>query len=258
MAIHIMREYEVEKLFSAIGSNESKYRSNKVWLTDLAKSKSIFIKTNVVPMEPLELLLPEAGALRDIENSIRLHKALRNLTPVQARDPRLWTRLTHVEFWPYMRTRWDVDRFKATPAKIQSFITARYFVAQNQSRALLRNGVARLWWYGHVTYDASRENPYELTKILLNQLDITQQILERNLGRAPTVLNGFLEFLSRHADELLGSGDKKRIQIRHLAKHLNLYGGTTLLDCLNKTDIISILEDEYGKIVAKPELLDAA
>ena len=57
---------------------------------------------------------------------------------------------------------------------------------------------------------------------------------------------------------VLGSGDKKRQQIRHLAKHLNLYGGTTLLDCLTRTDIISILEDEYAKIVAKPEFLDPA
>ena len=93
--------------------------------------------------------------------------------------------------------------------------------------------------------------------MLLDQLDITQQILERNLGRAPQVTTGFLEFLLRHRQELLGSGDVKRAQIRHLAKHLNLYGGTTLLDCLSRTDIISVLEDEYASITAKPEFVEA-
>ena len=97
----------------------------------------------------------------------------------------------------------------------------------------------------------------ELTGVLLDQLDITQQILERRLGRAPQVLSGFLEFLLRHRKDLLGSGDGKRAQIRHLAKDLNLYGGTTLLDCLSRTDIISILEDEYARITDKPEFVEA-
>jgi hypothetical protein len=216
-------------------------------------------KIQMVETEPaLDLLDPDGDDLKDVENSIRLHKALNMLTPLQARDPRLWTRLVHVEFWPYMRKRWNIERFQKTPSKIPNFITSRYFVAQNQSRALLRNGIARLWWYGKVTFDPDRSNPYELTPVLLNQLDITQQILERNLGRAPSVLNGFLEFLYRHTDQLLGSGDKKRTHIRHLAKHLNLYGGSTLLDCLSRTDIIAILEEEHGRILAKPEFLDAA
>jgi hypothetical protein len=56
---------------------------------------------------------------------------------------------------------------------------------------------------------------------------------------------------------LLGSGDGKRAQIRHLVKHMNLYGGTTLLDCLSRTEIITILEEEYDRITAKPEFVEA-
>lgn len=149
------------------------------------------------------------------------------------------------------------QRYSNDPGKVERFVVSRYFVAQNQSRALLRNGIARLWWYAKITHDPDRKNPYELTGVLLDQLDITQQILERNLGRAQRVTTGFLEFLLRHKKELLGSGDAKRGQIRHLAKHLNLCGGTTLLDCLDRTDIIAVLEEEYGRITAKPELVEA-
>ena len=77
------------------------------------------------------------------------------------------------------------------------------------------------------------------------------------MGRAPQVITGFLEFLLRHRKALLGSGDGKRSQIRHLAKHLNLYGGTTLLDCLSRTEIITMLEEEYARITATPEFVEA-
>ena len=108
-----------------------------------------------------------------------------------------------------MRKRWPIER-STDSDKAQRFIITRYFIAQSQSRALLRHGIARLWWYASITHDPERKNPYELTGVLLSQLDITQQILERNLGRARQVLIGFLEFLLRHRRELLGSGDGKR------------------------------------------------
>lgn len=69
-------------------------------------------------------------------------------------------------------------------AILARFIEARYFVAQNEGRALLRNGIARLWWVAHLSHDATRNNPYELTAALLYTLDITQQILEWNCKSA--------------------------------------------------------------------------
>ena len=257
MPLSILRERFVDRLRASVRENERRYRQNKPWLDEVAKGTSWFIETGLEPAGRFELVDPVGDDLKDLDNSIRVHKALTFLTPVQARDPRLWTRLVHVEFWPYMRKRWNVERFANDPGKIERFIISRYFVAQNQSRALLRNGIARLWWYAKTSYDADRRNPYELTGVLLDQLDITQQILERNSGRAPQVTTGFLEFLLRHRKELLGSGDVKRAQIRHLAKHLNLYGGTTLLDCLSRTEITTILEDEYARITAKPEFVEA-
>jgi len=257
MPLHIFRESFVERLRASVRENERRYKQNKPWVDEIAKPAVSSIKTSLDPADDFELLDPDGDDLKDLENSIKLHKALAFLTPLQARDPRLWTRLVHVEFWRYMRKRWNVERFGNDPGKIERFIVTRYFVAQNQSRALLRNGIARLWWYSKITFDPDRKNPYELTGVLLDQLDITQQILERNLGRATQVTTGFLEFLLRHRKELLGSGDGKRAQIRHLAKHLNLYGGTTLLDCLSRTEIITILEDEYARITATPEFVEA-
>lgn len=258
MTLLIFRENFVSKLRTSVRDNLRRYEQAQSWIEDLPGGSSSSIETAVAPLQDFELRAPEGEDLKDIENAIHMHTALSFLTPLQARDPRLWARLTHVECWSYMRERWDVERFRGDAGKSERFIISRYFVAQNQSRALLRNGLARLWWYGHLTHDKERDNPYELTGVLLSTLDITQQILERSLGRVPHVTIGFLEFLLRNKKKLLGQGDDKRIRIRHLAKHLNLHGGVTLLDCLNKTEIVELLEDEFGRIEKRPELLALA
>ena len=179
-----------------------------------------------------------------------IHKLLSQLTPLQARDPRLWTRLAHVDCWQYMRKRWPLERFGTNAEKGSRFITSRYFIAQDDSRALLRNGMARLWWTAHMSHDPSRNNPYELTSVLLYTLDITQQILERNMGRSPVILTGFLEFLLQNKTQLLTGGDRNRDRIRKLAKGLNLYGGVCLLDSLSQMDILKILGTEFQRILA--------
>lgn len=251
-SIRVLKDAFTNKLRGTISHNLSHYKQEKPWLGDFAGSDHWELETNLVPAEPLKLLEPSGENLRDIENAIRMYKSLPSLTPVQARDPRLWTRLTHVELWSYMRKRWPIERHMvADKERAVRFVETRYFVTKAESRALLRNGAARLWWSAKVSHDASRDNPYELTGVLLSTLDITQQILERNLGRAPAVVHGFLEFLRIEGDKLLTGGDKNRGRIRRLAKFLNLSGGVCILDSLSESEIIAMLHDEYAIISAE-------
>ena len=103
-------------------------------------------------------MMPADDCLYDVENAVRLHKALPSLTPVQVQDPRLWARLTHVELWQYMRTRWPVERYDKRDVAIGR-VRERYFVTQRQSRALVRNGAARLRRASKLTFDPERKTP---------------------------------------------------------------------------------------------------
>lgn len=150
-----------------------------------------------------------------------------------------------------MRSRWDIERTDTDHEKAAKFVVSRYFIANNESRALMRNGLARLWWIGHLTYDPDRENPYALTEVLLSSLDIAQTILERNLGRARDVTHGILEFLQENKGDLIGPGDVKRLRVRRLVKSLNLIGGVTLLDCLSKPDVKKYLRMDFERIMAE-------
>ncbi len=248
-SLTIFKSTFVNALRSSIAANLDKYLRDDVWVTEISTRSSREMPTNVEMAEPLSLDFPENGDHKDTENAIRFHKALRHLTPLQARDPRLWTRLAHVELWPYMRQRWNVERHMANRDRAARYVETRYFVTQSQSRALLRHGIARLWWTAQLSHDPDRENPYELTAVLLSTLDITQQIVERGMGRADNIIKGFLAFLLANESILLSGGDKNRTRIRRLAKHLNMLGGVCVLDLLTQSDLAEILAKEFSRIL---------
>lgn len=248
MAKKTIQAYHTAALASleaAARGNLNRYGSDTVWADRVKGAVQTTIDTKIVPRGKINLLLPSKGDLKDVKNAIRLHKALPDLSLQAASDPRLWVRLAHVDCWAYMRRRWDVSNatLKGDTGKQVRYVREHYFMSGN--RGLTRHGLARLWWYAHLTHDPTRTNPYELTNVLLRQLDIAQQIVERTIGRAPGVMHGFLGFILEHPDDLMVEGAKARSAVRNLAKHLHFSGGRTVLDLLDAGEIKSMLAEEY-------------
>lgn len=181
--------------------------------------------------------------LRDFENTRIIYEAFKHLTPLQASDARLWTYLTHVTFWEHMRRRWPVEEKK--PEEQINYVKAHYFVETQASRMLIRNGLANLWWYGYLTYDSDREDPYALTRVLLSKLDVASSLLERTLGRNRNVLHACLEVVMEHPDIA------KRDLIRALVRELNFYGGVSILDHLAKAEIKDLATKRFEILAAK-------
>src|SRR5712692_1590637 len=122
----IFRGTFANSLRSSIRANLKKYSQQEIWVSEVGLRSQRDMETSLATKTPLELLEPTDSDLKDTENAIRVHKALANLTPLQARDPRLWTRLAHVELWPYMRKRWPIERHMADADKAARFIESRY------------------------------------------------------------------------------------------------------------------------------------
>jgi len=253
-ALKVFTDNFTGRLLSSVPSHLDWYQGADSWVEEFSEASKWELPTSIEPKLPPKvqfaklLVMPDGEDKKDLENSIRVHKALQMLTPVQARDPRLWARLTHVEFWLYMRQRWPVEKYLPNREKAERYAVERYFVAKTESRALLRNGMARLWWYSHMTFDQDRQNPYELTGVMLRNLDITQQILERSMGRCRSVLVAFLEFLLENPELLASGGDATRAKVRTLAKSLNLYGGVAILDCLSVGTLKAYLASEFARL----------
>lgn len=241
----------MNRLLESVTDNLDRYTADESWVEEWAVNAAWEFPTPCEIAGSLELLNPDDLNLFDLENAIRIHKALPNLTPMQAQDSRLWTHLTHVELWKYMQVRWPGDKY-SDPERNVKWIRSHYFAAMKpHSRALLRNGAARLWWGARMTCDPDRDNPYELTRVLFYHLDIFKNLLERNFGRAATVTRTFLEFLLLNKDECLISGDKPRRLVRDLSRAVNLHGGICLLDSKTSTALMDFLNREKDRLVAK-------
>ena len=245
---------QYEQLRADIGDNLSKYISETPWI------ESCFDE-NFDAEAPVEVFLPKLISSPkpavDIDNVKLLYNALINLTPEQATDGRLWAHLSHVEYWEYMRARWDVDRkdiaeedtaqAKDRNSNLARQIKDRYFLASDEnSRSLIRNGISRLWWFGYLTYDRhNSEDPFALTKTLLDYQDTQAALLERTFGKNPEVLKVCLKVLTEYMPLIRQSGGRSVIQ--GLGKYINLLGGTYFLDTMDK----SVFEEKVTAFVRR-------
>lgn len=225
------------------------YEHGQPWLENYFKTNKYALESSLEITDSIKLVEPVGRQdLKDFENTRIIYDALKALTPLQASDARLWTYLTHATFWKHMRKRWPVEE-KPAEQRV-GYIKEHYFVETGASRALIRNGVANLWWYGFLTYDGQRDDPYALTRVLLSKLDIARNLLERTLGRNRNALHACLEVLLEHQDIVKG-GDKGRDLVRDLVREMNFYGGVCILDHLDKSQIKEIATKKLEALTSK-------
>ena len=132
-----------------------------------------------------------------------------------------------------MVKKWSIEGIEKPLGRIKD----RFFLNTVNIESLSRNGISRLWWYSHLTIDASKKDHFELTKILLSRQDIAVGIFERRLGSISSVRKGLLEYLKNN-HEILKSEDKTR----ELIKYINLAGGVKNLSMLKFKEVMEILE----------------
>ncbi|MCM3186378.1 DUF6339 family protein [Priestia megaterium] len=236
MKIHYLKDSSLDRLKSDIIANTERYSKNTPWLNEYFEGEDWSLVSKVVTNE---IILKNSDSPRrhyDADNAISIHKAL-DLTITQAIDERLWAYLTHVTFWDYMKNRWNVSKLE----KPKEVIKERYFFGGGDRR-FTRNGIARLWWAAQITKDETRDDPYELTKILFTTQDIAQNLLERNFSRNTDLSKSILSVLSKMDPQVY----KNAQRYRELMKYFNSLGGVTILDSLTESDIKKIIEEKLG------------
>lgn len=163
----------------------------------------------------------------DSENVQRVYGHLNMLTLSQAADERIWTAYSLGKCKGYMLNRW-----KAEP---HNKWKARYFFDNSQQRSLYRNGLARLWWIGYAAYDESRDDPYELVKMVCEKQYLIDSILEPNFSSNPVFRRAILNAVfDVQKDGVVVDRDKV---IRPLSRYINLQAGTYILDMLSYDEL---------------------
>ena len=215
---------------------------NPQWITEYF-GRSPFIETRYT-VEDFQLdMSQDKPSLTEFENVQRVYNHLRFLSGSQASDERLWAGLCINHFWEYTQYRWNIVSNCSV-----SNVKQHFFFGFGARRSLTRNAISRLWWIGHLTYDVSRRDPYELTRFVCEHADYVMHILERYTSNNRMISRAFISAL---LDARSGGYRIDTNVVGDLSKYLNLLGGTYILDCLPEEVI-------RGKILDKARRLGKA
>lgn len=171
----------------------------------------------------------------DAENCQKFHSLFKDIPIELASEESFWSYLAHVEFWEYMQIRWPLRN-----EKDRSTIQNRYFFGKE--RPLFRHGIARLWWYGHLTFDSTLEDPYHYTKVVFKDQDRARMLIETvNISRNRVALFATLNILHK-LDSWKTRGIIEPIKgerdnlVRPLMQFINAVGGVMIWDLLTQEE----------------------
>jgi len=249
--VHCLPKKVCIMLQRCVAENASFYRDGTIEskVDQLLNDATPLIETQF-ELDPLLVLDPPTGnsgdSLGDAENAIRLHRAFSTLTPLQASDERLWVWLCHIPFRDYVLQRHVGD---LSGEKLVKKIRSRFFVDGGDSRALMRNALARLWWGASLTFDERAGDPYELTRILFFRQETVKNLLENNFGRSRRVLTTVLRFFDQKPEFFRDSGGTTKKVVIGLAKECNARGGFGLLDTMSDRRLQQFLEASLVRVL---------
>lgn len=212
------------------------------WLEEKLEGM-LFLPTSYEDIPDFELVMDgENPFATEAKNVEIVYSNLQFLTDSQASDERLWVGLGLSYFWKYIKYRWAIDGRSSVDT-----LRNHFFFGMGPRVSLTRQGVARLWWIGRLTYAGQRSDPFELTKLVCEQASFIPDILERNTSNNPRIVHAFLDaLLALRVEGITITAEL----VRELSKYLNVLGGTYLLDCLSPEKIM-LKVTEKGRELAE-------
>lgn len=206
--------------------------------------KQVLMLANI---EKTEGLVDKLDINDDCITAIAIFEAFKKLEPIQASDERLWVYLAHADFYPYMVKRWNAVR-KGTAKEEKEYILEHWFLKSSSQGSLLRNWLSSLWWGVYLSFDESRSDKYELTRLFFRQLDfVTRTMGAEKFGRHKEAVIGILEFIKEN-EELFKT--KFEAKTRFIARHINFIGGVKPISYYERNFFKSELEKVSSNILA--------
>jgi len=239
-----MNNMENQKIFISSFINKLINKINNGSLDEYFKDTFEFPKDAVI-ISPkivlndvdLDLIDPDENK-NDFVNAKKIFLSYKGLTPVQATDVRMWTYLSHVTFWGYMKKRWPLE--KKNVLELKNNILSHWFIENLNAKSISRHGIAYLWWGAYLTYDETKNDPFLLTKEFFSYLEYTRSLFEISLGKNKNFMHSFLEFVIDNNDIFK---ENKENRIRFLMKKVNFLAGYKLITTLSREEVKNILSE---------------
>lgn len=177
----------------------------------------------------------------DFINARMIHQALSGINETQAAEEALWVGLSLTDGFDFMIKRWGVNKTK---------VKYRWQLFVKGKRGLIHHGIARLWWFAHMTYDPSREEPYALTEFAFMHQSFLVKLAYRNYSNSSKIVHAIFDSMI----DLEARGYK--ITYDHtieLYKEISLLGSISIIDVYSSSELIGIITKKLRKIIESKE-----
>lgn len=181
--------------------------------------------------EDLRLDQNEDYNISDRRNIEILYTGWRDLSPALAADERVWAGALFGPFWNYVKYR----RAAEISSGDEQAIKNSFFFMRSTKRSCFMNCLSRLWWTGHLIYDAKAKNHFRAADLLCDGAYASTILLfsSSNFTANKDVALGVLDRLAIRKS----LGDEiGRYHYVEVNRYLNSIGSVTLLDTLTRDE----------------------
>lgn len=226
MTVKYLRQNALDALYQSVPENLDRYRNGD--FKYLISDPTFHREVDIVAPKTVKLKA-SANAQKDARNALRLWKKYSHFTPVDARDSRIWTLLSHTDFLDYSRARYPIPKDDKEAVK-----SIRLHFFASTARGLERDhAVSRLWWSAFM---ASRVKNLEVKQALdtfLYKLDVRANLAERStMAQCHNLFSAWIEVLHENKSTKKEEFFSRNVY-RSALKDLNALGGYILLDSLD-------------------------
>lgn len=255
MKLYFLKQESLDILKNNIKYNINHYsEKNNKWIYDYLEDEKPFLEfKHKVNDFVLKTEGFDSASAMDLENSKILYENLKMISDSAAVDERLWAGLSHSTFYNFVQERWKKD---SENMKHGNIIKSRYFYSE-KSKGVFRNTLSKLWWIGKLTYDTSRQDPFELTNVLGNGDMATRvsDMFTSNFSRNPKIGHAFLSAIKEFEDNGTKIGG---YTYRKAVQYMNAFGGITLIDYLSEKEIKDVVYKRIQKILKEFDNTDSS
>lgn len=219
------------------------YNADDAWFDNYFKEEGRVLASNI-SFEVPKMNFDVDYSISDRENVKIIYEALKELTPSQATEERVWAGLAHLQLRDYTYNRLQKERAEKNDKRINS----AFFYTSGKKRSLFVHILARLWWVGYMTYDEkNKENPYWLTDFFCES-DFSARCVvffSSNFTSNRAITRGILTSIVKLKEKGITI---KRAHLVEANKYLNIVGGAMILDMLTEEEVVEMIDKHLEKV----------
>ncbi len=175
----------------------------------------------------------------DYKNSIAIYNSLKNLPRYILTDERFWLWLEFDKFYKETKSMMKIES--------KSTVNNHWLFGPGVRRGLMFGVLSRLYFRVALTKDDESEDPYYLTKWIIESPSRFREFSWRTYSSETHLVRGIIKGEKRAIEEI----NVEKPVYDELAKEISIVGGAKLLDSISEEDIEEIAYNKMKELLTK-------